>query len=208
MAAASGGCVRPAGAGTPHLAPHELTFEGKAAPGSVAASVQLGMQTLNAALLGTHNVTLALEAWCGAPITVQALPPPNPAPEPSAGLQARLAANADEPMVYRLVELVCEGAVVARADNWYLPGRLPAKVQARLASGGLGFGRAVLPMDPSRRTLSVTQLWSPPLALQRLEPGVALFRHQAQVLDGTGLALAEVNETVFSDALARRIGSF
>jgi hypothetical protein len=208
MAGAIGGSVRPAGAGTSHLAPHELTFEGKAAPGGVAASVQRGMQTLNAALLETHNVTLALEAWCRAPIIVQALPPPVPAPQPSADLQARLAANADEPMVYRLVELVCEGSVVARADNWYLPGRLPAEVQTRLAAGGLGFGRAVLPMDPSRRTLSVTQLWSPPPTLQRLEPGVALFRHQAQVLDGTGRALAEVNETVLSDALARHIGSF
>jgi len=184
---------------------HDLEFEGAAAPGGLAARVREAMQALNRLLLQTDNVTLALEAWCGGAITVRALPVPDPAPRPDAALRTRLEAAADEPLVYRLVELVCDGAVVACADNWYVPGRLPAEVQARLAAGGLGFGRAVLPLNPARRTLSVTPLWSPPPALEALAPAIPLFRHQAHVIDGAGRVLSEVNETCLSDALSGRL---
>jgi len=185
----------------PALQHHTLEFDGAAAPGGLAARVREAMQALNAMLLETRNVTLALESWCGGAITVRTLPLPAPAPRPDAALRARLEAAGDEPLVYRLVELVCDGVAVARADNWYAPARLPPEVQARLAAGGLGFGRAVLPLDPARRTLSVSQLWSAPTTLEFLAPGVALFRHQAHVIDGAGRVLSEVNETCLSDAL-------
>lgn len=185
------------------MSTHSLIFDGHAPDGSLAAAVRRELATLNHALLTSRNVTLALEAWLGRDITVHQVALADPPCDSS--LRSRLDAGIHEDLLHRHVELRSGDAIVARAGNWHLPGRLPPDVLHALKTTQMGFGRAVLPLSPSRRTLAVRTLWTPPPDLTSLPANTALFAHQALVLDKAGRPLAEVVETYFSEALTLRL---
>jgi hypothetical protein len=136
-------------------------------PGSFLARVEATalIETLNAELLSNPSATLTLERWCGAHGLAAE-------PKISAHLQRgedqqiapedrqRLAITADEPVLYRRVQLFCGDKLLSGADNWYVPGRLTPEMN-RLHQTDTPFGRAVEDLEFQRQTLKATTLWRP-----------------------------------------------
>jgi chorismate-pyruvate lyase len=177
------------------------------------------LQTLNGELLTTTSATRTLESWCGehhmAPEpNVVAVRVPGARKEPSADVLQRLAvANASE-VAYRRVVLRCGVHVMSEADNWCVPARLTAEMNALLETTSTPFGKAVQPLHPYRRTISATMLWSPLQRGWELQPRPAshpqrrlalpahVFEHRALLLTADNRPFCEVVETYRSDVLA------
>jgi len=128
------------------------------------------LQTLNADLLSHPSATLTLERWCGAHRLapegrIRAELVRGQDKPPSESVRTDLGAGSDEPVRYRRVLLSCGGHVLSVADNWYLPARLTPEMNRLLDETDTPFGRAVLALGFTRRTLSAELLWQP------LEPG-------------------------------------
>lgn len=165
-----------------------------------------GPQALIAALrsriLASHSATLALESWCadyklaGDPhLTAERLPV---ADKPlTAAQRARLMIGPDEPVRYRRVRLACGGRVLSEADNWYVPARLTAAMNATLDGTRTPFGRVVRPLAPVRNTVEVRS------RVPRGEPGPddPLFEVDAVLSTGAGQPFCEVVETYLGSAL-------
>ena len=124
------------------------------------------MQTLSAELLVSRSATQTLENWCrdhrmsGVPqIVAHLFPAINKVPT-AEQLQLLEVKDARQ-LKYRRVALRCGQHLFSEADNWYVPSRLTAAMNAQLLSGGTPFGKAVQPLQPYRRTVSVTPRWSP-----------------------------------------------
>ncbi len=73
----------------------------------------------------------------------------------------RLNIGANEPVVYRRVDLVCGDHVLSQADNWYVPSRLQPAMEKALETSDIPFGRAIMPLHPRRQTIGVDLLWRP-----------------------------------------------
>jgi hypothetical protein len=73
----------------------------------------------------------------------------------------RLNIGADEPVIYRRVDLACGDHVLSQADNWYVPSRLQPAMEKALETSDIPFGRAILPLHPRRQTIGVDLLWRP-----------------------------------------------
>lgn len=110
-----------------------------------------GAETLLAFILRHPTASAALEAWCAARMPGQlhaaviedrVLPSGGDAPLKGA------------PLRYRRVALSWGGTVVSRAENWYLPDRLPSGVAARLLTTQTPFGVLLECHGPERRLLS------------------------------------------------------
>ncbi len=170
------------------------------------AAAQKRLEAFNLALLGHPSATAVLQRWCDANT-------PEPTPQivarrvsavhkpADAQVRALLQAEADEPVAYRRVELVCGERVLSQDDNWYRPGRLTAEMNRLLeetetpfgvAAGGLGFGR---------RNLSATLLFRPvdghgPMTVPR-----EVLRQSALLATADGAPLALVVETYTSEVL-------
>lgn len=173
---------------------------------------------LHARLLATSSATRTLEGWCRAHgladspkiVADRIAGPDKPI---SAEQRARLDIRADEPVRYRHVRLRCGDRILSEADNWYVPSRLTAEMNAQLDGGDTPFGAVVAPLGIARRTLSAEQLWKPLAdgwemfrdaeAADRSLPSVPaeLIRHRAVVVDRTGRPIAEVAETYGSPLL-------
>ena len=165
-----------------------------------------GPQALIAALrsriLASHSATLALDScWAdyklaGDPhLTAERLPV---ADKPlTAAPRARLMIGPDEPVRYRRVRLACGGRVLSEADNWYVPARLTAAMNATLDGTRTPFGRVVRPLAPVRNTVEVRS------RVPRGEPGPAdpLFEVDAVLSTGAGQPFCEVVETYLCSAL-------
>ena len=188
---------------------------------SVAASPATGqarafalLQDLNARLLASHSATSTLEQWS--------------LERPSAGkaaIRARRVAGIDKPassaqrerlevarrerVIYRRVELACGERVLSEAENWYVPGRLTAEIREILARSDTPFGRAVLDLNPVRKTFAAEVFWRPEDGSGPLEqPGSEfavpwrLFQHRALVYGSDGRPFSEVSETYTREILA------
>ncbi|MEG3179247.1 hypothetical protein [Sphingomonas sp. LT1P40] len=159
---------------------------------AVAAMPQRPMkpvERLNADLLAASTATATLEKWCGErrladPARVRAAVDRSPAPKPSAAIRYRLKVSASEPLAFRRVHLMCGTHILSVATNWYVPARLTPEMNAALANGDAPFGRVILPLSPSRQTLSA----------RISSNGSTILRHRAMVLDSGGHPLAEVTE--------------
>lgn len=154
-----------------------------AAPAATAA------ETLSARLLASHSATAVLQAICDARTPGEKIAAIKSQRE--ASRQATAAARADlgvgprEPLSYRRVELTCGGKVLSRAENWYLPARLTAQMNAALATTSTPFGAVVTPLNYHRRTLSVAYLSGWPNVL----------RHRAVLETPDGRPFSRVVET-------------
>ncbi len=75
------------------------------------------------------------------------------APAPPAILRA-LAVHPSETIRHRRVRLMCGPHLYSAADNWYVPERLTAAMNAALDGSDTPFGRVVAPLKPGRTTLT------------------------------------------------------
>ncbi|MDH2327090.1 hypothetical protein QCN27_09430 [Cereibacter sp. SYSU M97828] len=116
-------------------------------------TLSAGAETLLEFILRHPTASAALEAWCGA------------------GLPGHLSARVIEdrelprgtdtpldgaPLRYRRVELAWADTVVSRAENWYLPDRLPPGVASRLLTTGTPFGVLLEAYAPERRLMAAS----------------------------------------------------
>lgn len=121
---------------------------------------------LNAELLAHPSATATLERWCaahgiaarGEVKAVRVRDAEGPAPEE---VRALLGAGPDTPVRHRRVELRCGDTVLSDADNYYLPSRLTAEMNAQLDGSDAPFGKVVRALDFRRRTLEARLLWTP-----------------------------------------------
>lgn len=176
------------------------------------------VQTLNATILGSRSATLTLDAWCAdhklakepkiRARKVSGLDRPV-----SAEQRRRLQVDADEPVRYRHVELICGDHILSEADTWYVPSRLKPEMNKLLEETDTPFGRAVADLQPKRQTIDVAVRWKPlpdgwetrPVPPDR--PGATLvmpavlFEHRALLFRGDRTPFCEVDERYTSHVL-------
>jgi chorismate-pyruvate lyase len=179
------------------------------------------LQTLNADILASTSATQVLERWCrehelaGEPRLVAHRVTGVDKPPTAEQLQ-RLGVSDVSELRYRRVALRCGAFTLSEADNWYVPGRLTEEMNRLLDTTNTPFGIAVRPLQPYRRTIAVTQLWSPlakgwerhrrPRTRWRrrgvLTVPKDVFVHEAILYTATHQPFAEVRETYQSQLLA------
>lgn len=142
-------------------------------------------------LLAGGSATTLLERRCGAPI--EAVVERGVVVPPTAAQRARLNVGATEPVAYRRVTLTCAGRALSYAQNWCVPSRLTAEMNATLDAGQTPFGAVIRPLSPHRRTLRVDR-----------PHGAEIVRVQALVIGADGRPLAEVEERYTPAALGGR----
>lgn len=181
------------------------------------------LQSLSAEILAGSSATRTLEEWCrdhemADDPKIVATRVSGVRKEPTAEQLQRLAVRDASEVQYRRVELRCGMYVLSEADNWYVPARLTAEMNALLTATETPFGKAVQPLIPYRRTIAVTMLWAPlprgweqenrsrfvsprrrPLAIPK-----DVFQHRAVLYTAEHLPFSEVVETYQSEVLAFR----
>ena len=178
------------------------------------------IQTLNSEILGSRSATASLETWCrdhrladDPKIVARAVP--GPGSMPSAEQRQRLEITPADEVRYRRVQLRCGTRVLSEAENWYVPGRLTADMNRLLDTTETPFGKAVEPLDPYRRTFTVTHLWMPLSTGWERESGAlpaatgralmipeALFEHRAVLYTRDHQPFSEVREVYQRQILA------
>jgi hypothetical protein len=175
------------------------------------------LQTFNADLLSHPSATLTLERWCGAHgladqprILAMRDNVQKPLPDED---RVRLRIDANEPVKYRRVRLVCGEHVLSEADNWYVPARLTAEMNHILDTTDEPFGKVVKALDFHRETQSAELLWAPlPEGWETHHPTFAkagelaiphqVLRHQALLYTNQNVPFSLVIETYTADLLA------
>jgi hypothetical protein len=178
------------------------------------------VQTLNANLLAGRSATLTLEKWCAdhrmaAEPKIVARRTPGVDKPASDEQRRRLRVDANEPIKYRRVQLVCGPHILSEADNWYVPARLTPEMNRVLETTDMPFGKVVQPLKPFRQTFGVRTLWAPlPDGWEsaRPDPGSdgcerplvpprAVFEHRAVLYGADQQPFSEVAETYTSEIL-------
>lgn len=188
--------------------------------GAVARlQAQALLETLNADLLSHDSATLTLDRWCARhdlarPATIVAERQRDVDKPATAELRALLGVGPDEPVRYRRVRLRCGGLVLSEADNWYVPARLTAAMNAALDGSDIAFGRAVAPLHFTRHTLSAELLWhplpedwdvkggGPAPGAGRLDIPATVLRHRAVLTLPGGTPFSTVTESYTSSLFA------
>jgi chorismate-pyruvate lyase len=177
------------------------------------------LQTLNGELLASTSATRTLETWCGehhmaAPASIVADRVAGATKPPTPEQLQRLGVRDASEVRYRHVELRCGAHVLSEADNWYVPGKLTAAMNALLDTTDTPFGKVVRPLEPYRRTIEATMSWSPlphgweqqPHAAFQPKRALAIpkevFRHRAILYTAQHVPFAEVVETYRGELLA------
>ena len=127
----------------------------------------------------------------------------------------RLQVRDREAVKYRRVQLQCGERVLSEAENWYVPGRLTAKMNRLLETTDTPFGRAIAALEPYRQAFSVNILWSPlpdgwELESHTLPPATggaltirdAIFEHRAILYTREHRPFSEVDEVYTRQLLA------
>ena len=167
--------------------------------------------SLRAALADGDSTTLVLERWCAAhglacPGGLVAQRLPGRMRPPGRARRRRLALSAHEPVRYRRVLLRCPAIVLCEAENWYVPGRLPAWMNRLLDRTTIPFGRVVEPLGFRRHRLSLVSL-----RLPSGDAGSPLRRHgvlrqEAMLTRSDGLPFCDLVET-FTSTLLGNMGT-
>ncbi|ATU73544.1 hypothetical protein SXCC_03187 [Gluconacetobacter sp. SXCC-1] len=174
------------------------------------ARAQMAVQELEITLLTHPSATLALEDWCATHhmadrpvVTARKMTLARPDDVPPA-VRADLGVSAAQPVRHRQVRLVCGTHVLSVADNWYVPDRLPAEMNAMLERTDASFGHVVAPLHFSRIRLEFVRLWSPwpgAAPARRLAVPAAIIRQRGVLRDEHGQPFSEVVETYTDQAL-------
>jgi len=180
------------------------------------------MQTLNAEILASPSATQSLEHWCrdhkmaNNPIIVARMIR-GLDKVPTAEQLQRLQVTSVSEVKYRRVELRCGAYLFSDADNWYVPGRLTAEMNALLETSEIPFGKAVQSLRPYRQTFAVALLWSPLPAGWEQQPRATgrprdkatalvlpkdLFEHRAVLYTSEHQPFSEVDERYQGQLLA------
>jgi chorismate-pyruvate lyase len=179
-------------------------------------------QTLNAEILASTSATERLEQWCrdhkmATDPTIVAHVDVDMNKPPAAEQLRRLQVSSATEVRYRRVALRCGIHVFSEAENWYVPDRLTAEMNARLVSSETPFGRVVQALQPYRRTFAVTILWSPlPVGWEQRRQARArssgraralvipkdLFEHRAVLYTSDHQPFSEVTERYQGQLLA------
>jgi hypothetical protein len=185
-------------------------------------SAEALLQRLNAELLSHDSATATLERWCAdqhlaSEPRIRALRVPEADTTVDPGVRRELAVGDDVPVRHRQVRLACGDVVLSEADNWYVPARLTAGMNATLDGSDAPFGRVVQPLGFRRQTRAVELPWQPlppdwstrqrELAgrLPSAEaPGIILV-HRAVLLLGDGTPFSYVVERYRREALSRAV---
>ena len=135
------------------------------AAGAAGTEARHDRTAFEAVLAAHDSATEALRAWCEArglasPAVILARAVAGQPARPPRGLRKLLGVSAREPLGYRHVQLTCGNYVLSEAHNWYVPSRLTAEMNARLASSEVPFGRIAAPLHYRRESLAV--LTTPP----------------------------------------------
>ena len=181
------------------------------------------LQSLNVEILAGSSATRTLEEWCrehrmADEPTIVAIRVTGVSKEPSPEQLQRLDVRDPSEVRYRRVELRCGAHVLSKADNWYVPARLTPEMIALLETTETPFGKAVQPLRPYRRTIAVTQLWTPlprgweqqkrsrfhSRRRQTLAIPKDVFQHRAVLYTADHIPFSEVVETYQSELLAFR----
>jgi hypothetical protein len=137
---------------------------------------------------------------------------------PSAQQRQELGVTSTEPLRYRRVRLRCGARVLSEADNWYVPSRLTADMNAALDTTDTPFGKAVQSLHFQRHTLASTLLWSPlpddwemrsnaaRQGTAALEIPPAVLEHRAVLTLPDGTPFSEVVETYTDGVLSFPMG--
>lgn len=128
---------------------------GKAACASHGDAPVDGLERM---LASHHSATAALEQWCRQQGMAD---PAQVTAELAAGelvarpddLPALLGLRGDEPLASRHVRLTCGNRLLSQAQNWYVPERLTAEMNAALASTATPFGKIAAPLGFRRELL-------------------------------------------------------
>jgi predicted cupin superfamily sugar epimerase/chorismate-pyruvate lyase len=209
-----------AAAGAPAGAGDLPPTGGAAWPDTFVARVELLalLQSLNAELLSHDSATRTLERWCEArqlasPAVVVADRIRDDATPASDAQRGELAVGPGDDVRHRRVRLRCGSTLLSEADNWYVPARLSAAMNAQLDATDTPFGRVVQALRFQRRTLASTLLWSPlaedwassPPSADRASEVIQmpsdLLRHRALLTLPDGTPFSEVVETYKSSLL-------
>jgi chorismate-pyruvate lyase len=165
---------------------------------AAAQDARAAYDAFEAELNAGPTATAALQRWCeahGVTGTVIAEVDRDAERAPSAATYLRLQVSPDEPIAYRRVRLGCGGHVLSEAENWYVPARLTAAMNAALETGDTPFGAVIAPLVPHRQVVSSERLWADGAAPDDI------LRNRGLVLDREGRPLAEVSETYKRSAL-------
>jgi len=121
------------------------------------------LQSLNVELLTSDSEQQTLGRWCSSHGLVS-----NPQisiervldaeERPTEAQRKMLATSAKEPIRHRKVQVLCGATVLLEADDWYLPSRVSAQVNALIESTALPFETAQIGHF-RRRIVSATILW-------------------------------------------------
>ena len=186
------------------------------------------LQTLNADLLSHDSATQTLGQWCAdhrlaAEPNIVAQRVHSTAPAASEELRRDLRVAPSEELRFRHVRLLCGSLVLSEADNWYVPGRLSAAMNAQLDNSDVPFGVVVRELHFQRHTLAARLLWQPlapgwemdtagaPQAAARNHAGgaaselavpAAVLEHRALLALPDGTPISEVVETYSGNVLA------
>lgn len=153
-------------------------------------------------MLASHDsATAALEQWCeqqglANPARVIAEPAPGQFAAAPADLREVLGIAADEPLSLRNVRLTCGNRLLSQAQNWYVPARLTAEMNAVLATTTTPFGKVVAPLG-FRRELIETRRGAGPDC-----PADTVLFQRAVLRLPDGRALAHVLECYAASALS------
>ncbi|WGF87282.1 hypothetical protein [Marinivivus vitaminiproducens] len=159
------------------------------------------VRRLHHALLAASSATQVLEQWCAtwhaaaaARIAVRIVPAAPALPDDA--MRARLDVGGDDRIGHRRVCLHWEGRILSEADNWYVPARLSAGMNATLAASSEPFGRVIAPLRPYRTNLRALVLWQADTDLGdgTITIPSAVLRHEAVIRSVRGEPLAEVHE--------------
>jgi hypothetical protein len=181
------------------------------------------LQTLNAELLSHDSATLTLEHWCAvhqlaSPARIVADRVAGVDKMASAQQRQELGVTSTEPLRYRRVRLRCGARVLSEADNWYVPSRLTADMNAMLDTTDTPFGKAVQSLHFQRHTLASTLLWSPLSDDWEMRPNAAregaaalkippaVLEHRAVLTLPDGTPFSEVVETYTDGVLSFPMG--
>jgi hypothetical protein len=121
------------------------------------------VQQLEAEILSSPSATMALTARCARlhladPPIIRALRDHGAHQPAGPDIRRLLKVGESEPVRYRRVRLSCGAQVLSDADNWYVPARLTADMNATLDRTDTPFGAVVKPLNFQRRTLKSVAL--------------------------------------------------
>ncbi|QIG81787.1 hypothetical protein G5C33_04620 [Sphingosinithalassobacter tenebrarum] len=154
------------------------------------------LEAFAAELAAGPTATIVLQRRCG-DVPVRADVDRALTVAPNAAQRARLEVDADTPVIYRRVRLMCGERLLSVAENWFVPGRLAPDMQAALADSDRPYGEVIAPLAPRRVPLRTVRLWDG----QGNVPD-AVLQIDALVQAGDGRALALVSETYQRGVLA------